>query len=42
MTRHSREGGNPSPKHLALSTIIYYTIGWVMDSRLRGNDEVLF
>jgi hypothetical protein len=40
VSRHSREGGNPSPDRLALSTGFLLTYCLVMDSRLRGNDDV--
>ena len=38
--RHSREGGNPTPERQAYSAPFSKPIVPVMDSRLRGNDEV--
>ncbi len=37
-TRHSREGGNPSPELYSLKQARLMAIAQVMDSRLRGND----
>ena len=40
MLRHSREGGDPSPT-LSVSKTLLSKLGTpVLDSRLRGNDEV--
>ena len=38
--RHSREGGNPSPELDFITQTGSVWIARVMDSRLRGNDEV--
>ena len=39
--RHSREGGNPSPDQSVSADPLEVARGPVLDSRLRGNDEVL-
>ena len=38
--RHSREGGNPSPALAVYPDGCVVPVAQVMDSRLRGNDEV--
>ena len=38
--RHSRESGNPSPEQEFITPTFFLWMERVMDSRLRGNDEV--